>query len=203
MIGTLNSLARAFRFREILLISTPSDLPQFQRLLGNGSRFGLALQYAEQPQPGGLAQALLIGADFLQNEPSILILGDNIFYGPELSRVLRAAIARNQGATVFAHQVEDPHRYGVATFDARGQVTAIAEKYAEWLSQSDIPKLLIVGDPGAIITGRTRDFCRTWPNQREVTVKGRHFLQEDSPHEIGAALADFIRQVRNPSSASQ
>jgi haloalkane dehalogenase len=82
-------------------------------------------------------------------------------------------------------------------------VTAVVEQYAEWLSHSDIPKLLIVGDPGAIITGRTRDFCRTWPKQREITVKGRHFLQEDSPHEIGAALADFVRQVRNPSSASQ
>jgi haloalkane dehalogenase len=75
-------------------------------------------------------------------------------------------------------------------------VTAIVESYAAWLSQSDIPKLLVLGDPGAIVTGRTRDFCRTWPNQREITVKGRHFLQEDSPHEIGEALAKFVKSVR-------
>jgi glucose-1-phosphate thymidylyltransferase len=103
-------------------------LPQFERVLGNGSQFGVALKYAEQPQPGGLAQALLIGADFLQNQPSILILGDNIFHGSDLPRLLRSAISRNRGATVFVHQVDDPHRYGVATFDALGQVTAIIEK---------------------------------------------------------------------------
>jgi haloalkane dehalogenase len=82
-------------------------------------------------------------------------------------------------------------------------VTAIVQAYGMWLSQSMIPKLLIVGDPGAIITGRTKDFCRTWPNQREVTVKGRHFLQEDSPHEIGAALAEFVKSTHNSMAGAQ
>jgi glucose-1-phosphate thymidylyltransferase len=114
--------------RDILLISTPGDLPQFQRLLGDGSQFGLHLQYAEQPRPEGLAQALLIGADFTSGQRSVLILGDNIFYGPGLSGMLRSAIARTTGATVFAHPVGDPERYGVVTFDKLARVTSIVEK---------------------------------------------------------------------------
>src|SRR4029077_2709485 len=98
--------------REILIISTPADLPQFQRLLGDGSQFGLALSYAEQPRPEGLAQAYLIGADFVSGRRSILILGDNLFYGHNLSELLRSAIARTCGATVFVYQVTDPERYG-------------------------------------------------------------------------------------------
>lgn len=114
--------------RDILIISTPFDLPHFQRLLGDGSEWGLKLSYAEQPHPGGLAQAYLIGADFVAGEPSALILGDNLFYGHALTAMMRAARQRQGGATVFAYQVRDPERYGVVSFDAAGKALSIEEK---------------------------------------------------------------------------
>jgi glucose-1-phosphate thymidylyltransferase len=114
--------------REILIISTPSDLPHFQRLLGDGSDWGLSLAYAEQPHPGGLAQAYLIGADFVAGEPSALILGDNLYYGDSLPQMLRQVRQRESGATVFAYQVRDAERYGVISFDAQGKALTIEEK---------------------------------------------------------------------------
>jgi len=114
--------------REILIISTPQDLPMFRALLGDGSRWGLALSYAEQPHPGGLAQAFIIGRDFVGDAPSCLILGDNIFYGHGLVDQLKAASAREQGASVFGYYVSDPERYGVAEFDAEGRVVNLEEK---------------------------------------------------------------------------
>lgn len=114
--------------REILLISTPQDTPRFQQLLGDGSQWGLNLQYAEQPQPGGLTQAFLIGARFLDGAPSALVLGDNIFYGHDLAGLLTQAAAQEEGATVFAYHVQDPQRYGVVAFDAEGQACSIEEK---------------------------------------------------------------------------
>ena len=114
--------------REILVISTPRDLPQFESLLGDGSQWGIRLTYAEQPHPGGLAQAFLIGKSFLGGDPSCLILGDNIFYGHGLVEQLRAAAERESGASVFGYWVSDPERYGVAEFDQNGRVLGLVEK---------------------------------------------------------------------------
>jgi glucose-1-phosphate thymidylyltransferase len=114
--------------REILVISTPQDVPLFQRLLGDGGQWGLSLSYAAQPSPDGLAQAFIIGDKFVGTSPSALVLGDNIFYGHDLTRLTQAADMRREGATVFAYHVHDPERYGVATFNREGRVTAIEEK---------------------------------------------------------------------------
>jgi glucose-1-phosphate thymidylyltransferase len=114
--------------REILVISTPQDLPAFRHLLGDGSRLGLDLHYAIQPTPGGLAQAFIIGKEFIDGQPSCLILGDNIFYGHGLAKVLQRAASLTQGATVFAYRVREPQRYGVVEFNREGHVVGIEEK---------------------------------------------------------------------------
>jgi len=114
--------------REVLIISTPHDLPHFMRLLGDGSDWGMALSYAEQPHPGGLAQAYIIGADFVAGQPSVLILGDNLYYGHSLPEMMASAAARQVGASVFAYHVRDPERYGVVEFDAGGKAISIEEK---------------------------------------------------------------------------
>src|ERR1039458_6226049 len=114
--------------RDILLITTPTDLPAFQRLLGDGSQWGLSLSYAEQPRPEGLAQAFIIGRRFVGADPVALVLGDNLFYGHGLPEQLLKAARRLQGATVFAYHVKDPQRYGVVQFDAQGRATGIEEK---------------------------------------------------------------------------
>ncbi len=114
--------------REVLIISTPHDLPHFKRLLGDGSDWGMSLTYAEQPHPGGLAQAYHIGADFVAGKPSALILGDNLYYGHSLPEMMARATARTAGATVFAYHVRDPERYGVVAFDQSGKAISIEEK---------------------------------------------------------------------------
>ena len=114
--------------REILIISTPHDLPSFQRMLGDGSKWGITFHYAEQPRPEGLAQAYIIGADFVGKENSVLILGDNIFYGHGLPELMGRAAARKSGATVFAYHVADPERYGVVELDAENRALSIEEK---------------------------------------------------------------------------
>ena len=114
--------------RDILIISTPQDTPRFTQLLGDGSQWGVNLQYAVQPSPDGLAQAFIIGEDFIGNDPSALVLGDNIFYGHDFQPLLNNAMAREQGATVFAYHVTDPERYGVAEFDKAGKVLSLEEK---------------------------------------------------------------------------
>nr|WP_308444415.1 glucose-1-phosphate thymidylyltransferase RfbA [Laribacter hongkongensis] len=116
------------QIRDVLIISTPQDTPRFQSLLGDGSRWGMNLQYAVQPSPDGLAQAFLIGADFLAGAPSALVLGDNIFYGHDFVRLLTDAGRQHDGATVFAYHVQDPERYGVVEFDAAGKALSIEEK---------------------------------------------------------------------------
>jgi glucose-1-phosphate thymidylyltransferase len=114
--------------RDILLISTPADLPNFRRLLGDGKRLGIDISYAEQPSPDGIAQAFLIGREWIGGEPCALVLGDNLIHAENLSDVMRRAAARPHGATVFAYQVRDPERYGVVSFDAAGEPAEIVEK---------------------------------------------------------------------------
>ncbi|MES2247559.1 MAG: glucose-1-phosphate thymidylyltransferase RfbA [Pseudomonadota bacterium] len=114
--------------RDILIISTPQDTPRFQQLLGDGSQWGINLQYAVQPSPDGLAQAFIIGDKFVGNSPSALVLGDNIFYGHDFAHLLGDADAKTSGATVFAYHVHDPERYGVVAFDAAGKASSIEEK---------------------------------------------------------------------------
>ena len=131
--------------REILVISTPQDLPAFRRLLGDGSDWGVRFEYAEQPSPDGLAQAFLIGADFIGNDDVCLVLGDNIFYGQSFTRMLKSAVFNatdKQNATVFGYYVNDPERYGVATFDTQGNVLTIEEKPQHPKSNSSDAALL-------------------------------------------------------------
>jgi glucose-1-phosphate thymidylyltransferase len=125
--------------REILLISTPQDLPRFRELLGDGSQVGLQIEYAEQAEPRGIAEAFIIGADFIGDSPVCLILGDNLFYGD--MRFFRRALARTEGATVFGYPVQDPERYGVVAFNADGKVVSIEEKPDEPKSKYAIPGL--------------------------------------------------------------
>ena len=122
------SAAMLAGIREILVITTPEDAPSFRRLLGSGAQWGLSLSFAEQPQPEGLAQAYVIGAEFVEGHNSALVLGDNIFYGHGLTENLRRAAARESGATIFAYHVSDPERYGVVSFDASDRAVALEEK---------------------------------------------------------------------------
>jgi glucose-1-phosphate thymidylyltransferase len=127
--------------REILIISTPDDLPIFRRILGDGSRLGMAFSYAEQPRPEGLAQAFIIGESFIGKDPVCLMLGDNIFYGPGLSKILRRAVQLTAGGLIFGYLVRDPERYGVVEFDSDGKVTGIEEKPQNPKSQYAVPGL--------------------------------------------------------------
>ena len=124
------SILMLAKIQDILLISTPRDLPLFRDLLGDGSQWGLSINYATQHEPGGLAEAFLIGEEFIDNEPSALILGDNIFYGSGISGVLSKAVSQPEGSTVFGYYVSDPERYGVANFDKDGKVVSLEEKPA-------------------------------------------------------------------------
>ena len=125
--------------REVLVISTPQDLPLFRRLLGDGTNLGMKLSYAEQPSPDGLAQAFLIGADFIGSDPSTLILGDNLFYGHDLVKALSSAASRTEGATIFGYHVADPSSYGVVEFAPDGRAVSLEEKPAQPRSNYAIP----------------------------------------------------------------
>ena len=127
--------------REVLIISTPADLPIFQKILGDGSQWGLSFSYAEQPRPEGLAQAFIIGESFIGNAPVCLMLGDNIFYGPGLSKILQRAVRLTRGGLIFGYLVRDPERYGVVEFDSEGKVTGIEEKPENPKSQYAVPGL--------------------------------------------------------------
>ncbi len=161
--------------RDILVISTPQDTPRFAQLLGDGSAWGLSLAYAEQPSPDGLAQAFLIGEQFLAGAPSALVLGDNLFYGHDLPQLLRAADARERGATVFAYHVQDPERYGVVAFDASGRVIDIEEKPAHPRSNYAVTGLYFYD--GSVVE-RARALRPSARGELEITDLNRSYLQE-------------------------
>jgi len=161
--------------REVLIISTPEDLPQFERLLGDGERIGMSFSYIEQPAPEGLAQAFTLGADFVGDDCACLILGDNIFYGHGLTETLRRGAATTDGAMVFAYYVQDPERYGVVSFDDSGTAVSLEEKPAEPKSSYAVPGLYFYG-PDVVKNAR-----RLEPSARgelEITDLNRIYLDE-------------------------
>jgi glucose-1-phosphate thymidylyltransferase len=165
--------------RDIMIISTPADLPQFKRLLGDGSRLGVQFTFAEQPSPDGIAQAFLIARDWLGGEACALALGDNLIHGEHLSVLLRAAVARPEGATVFACQVRDPERYGVVSFDEAGHALEIVEKPAMPKSNWAVTGLYFydnrVGEIAASITPSAR-------GELEITDLNKIYLEEGTLH---------------------
>jgi glucose-1-phosphate thymidylyltransferase len=194
--------------REILIISTPHDLPMFRKLLGDGSQFGVSFEYAEQPRPEGLAQALIIADDFLEGSPSALILGDNVFYGNELEMTLAEADARREGATIFGYHVSDPSSYGVVDFDENGKALSLEEKPTEPKSNYAVPGLYFYDD-------RAPDFAKSQkPSPRgelEITDLNRTYLELDElavellgrgtawldtgSHENLASATDFVKVI--------
>ena len=194
--------------RDILVISTPQDTPRFQQLLGDGSQWGLRLQYAVQPRPEGLAQAFVIGEDFVGDGPSALVLGDNLFYGHDFAAGLRAASARQDGATVFAYPVNDPERYGVVEFDESGHAVSLEEKPKQPKSRYavtglyfydnrvvDIARNLKPGPRGELeITDVNRQYLE-W-GALDVQVMGRgHAWLDTGTHESLLEASLFIQTI--------
>ncbi len=174
--------------REVLMINTPHEQDMFQRLLGDGSQWGIDIRYAVQPSPDGLAQAFTIGRDFIDGKPSCLVLGDNIFYGHGFTERLKRAAARDHGATVFGYWVKDPERYGVAEFDAEGKVIGLEEKPVQPKSHNAVTGLYFydarVCDYAAALKPSPR-------GELEITDLNRCYLDEDSLHleQLGRGFA--------------
>ena len=194
--------------REILIISTPHDLPMFRKLLGNGSQFGVSFEYAEQPRPEGLAQALIIADDFLEGSPSALILGDNVFYGNELEMTLAEADARKEGATIFGYHVSDPTSYGVVDFDDDGKALSLEEKPTEPKSNFAVPGLYFYDErapgfaksqnPSSRGELEITDLNRTCLELDELAVellgRGTAWLDTGS-HDTLATATDFVKVI--------
>jgi glucose-1-phosphate thymidylyltransferase len=196
--------------RDILVISTPQDTPRFQQLLGDGSQWGLNLQYAVQPSPDGLAQAFLIGEKFLGNDLSALVLGDNIFYGHDFHQLLANAHARTDGASVFAYHVHDPERYGVAEFDENGTVLSLEEKPAKpksnyavtglYFYDKDVIEIAKQIKPSARGELEITDLNRVYLDQGKlgVEIMGRGYAWLDTgTHESLLEASQFISTLEN------
>ena len=196
--------------RDILIISTPQDIPLYERLLGDGSEWGLNLQYAVQPSPDGLAQAFIIGKDFIGNDPSALVLGDNIFYGHDLQPQLEKAMTQDQGATVFAYHVQDPERYGVVSFDKQGRATTLEEKPTIPKSNYAVTGLYFydnqVVDMAANLKPSARgeleitDLNRIYLENQQLTVEvmGRGYAWLDTgTHESLIEASNFIQTIEH------
>lgn len=196
--------------RDILIISTPQDLPRFEALLGDGSEWGLNLQYAVQPTPDGLAQAFIIGEKFIAGDNCALVLGDNIFYGHNFEKELAAAMTRNHGATVFAYQVRDPERYGVVAFDKVGRATSLVEKPVKPESNFavtglyfydnqviEIAKSLTPSSRGELeITDVNKIYLKH--NQLNVEIMGRGYAWLDTgTHESLIEASNFIETIEH------
>jgi glucose-1-phosphate thymidylyltransferase len=194
--------------REVLVISTPQDTPRFETLLGDGSRWGISIHYAVQPSPDGLAQAFIIGKSFVGDGPSALVLGDNIFYGANLQDRLSDAMARTEGATVFAYHVEDPERYGVVAFDEQGRAVSIEEKPAQPKSHFAVTGLYFYDvdvcrhaeslRPSPRGEFEITDLNRVYMEQGKLAVQtlGRGFAWLDTgTHESMLEAGQFIRTI--------
>ncbi len=195
--------------REILVISTPRDLPGFQHLLGDGSQWGLDITYAEQPKPEGLAQAFLIGADFIDGRPVCLVLGDNLFYGHDLGRSLLAASRRMDGATVFGYHTKEPEQYGVVEFDESGKVVSLEEKPKRPKSNYAVPGIYFY-DKNVVATARSlkpsargeleiTDLNRLYLNRGELRVeilgRGTTWLDTGTPDSLADAT-QFVQVIQ-------
>ena len=196
--------------RDILIISTPQDTPRFEQLLGKGDRWGLNLQYAVQQSPDGLAQAFIIGASFIGKQPSALVLGDNIFYGHDFHHLLRNAMARTVGASVFAYHVNDPERYGVAEFDVNGKVLSLEEKPKQPKSNYAVTGLYFYDQqvselakdlkPSARGELEITDLNRAYMEQGQLNVQimGRGYAWLDTgTHETLLSASQFIATLEN------